>query len=199
MDERVLHVGRVTGDDVEAALPVRLRDLGPARLVVRAVLREQRHNEGAVVGEAVVNGARLLDLDVGAPPAPARGVLPGALQVVDRRAESDPGAQQELGLLGRDALVARRLGEDAIDLDGPAARAEALHVAHDVVREVTRSRQFEDRRARVGAGDERCTDLLPPSRVTPVTRPLSTSIDSTAAPVRIVAPMPRRCARSPSR
>ena len=169
--DRVLHVRRDRAQRVEALLPVALaRALGPALLVVGAVLGEHRHHGRAVVGQRLVDRRRHLDLEVRRlRRLAAHRVLPGALEVVDRGAEGDARAEQHLRVGVGHALVARRLGQHPVDLHGPAARLVAVHVLDDLVREVLGAREVEHGRLRVRARDhERRRERLAAS---PASRP----------------------------
>ncbi len=161
--DRVLDVRRHRAERVEALLPVALaRALGPALLVVGPVLGEHRHHGRAVVGQRVVDRGRHLDLEVRRlRRPPAHRVLPGALEVVDRGAERDAGAQQHVPVLVGHALVVRGLGEHPVDLHRPAARLVALQVLDDLVGEVLGPRQVEHRRLGVRPRDDHpCPKLL---------------------------------------
>src|SRR3954447_17619436 len=91
----------------------------------------------------------------------AHGVLPGAFEMVDRRADRQAGAlEPPLLVLARD-LEARRLRQDAVDLHRAAPAAEVAHVVPDLVREVPLAHEVEDGGARMRPGDhERSAHLL---------------------------------------
>ena len=172
----VAHVRRDRRELVEAGLRVGLaRALGPALLVVRAVLREHRHHRRAVVRQRRVDARRHLDLEVGRlRRLAAHGVLPGALEVVDRGAEGDAGAQQHVAVLVGDALVARWLRQDPVDLHRPAARLVALQVPDDLVGEVLGAGELEHGRLRVRPRhDDRRPQLLPGLQCHPERAPVA--------------------------
>ncbi len=98
--------------------------------------------------------------------------------------------------LAGEALEARRLREDAVDLHRATAAAVALDVARRRRRGSARRRRG---RARSSSGGRRRrrpgrATARPMSSVTPLTRPPLTSIEATAASVRITAPDARALA-----
>src|SRR3954449_3677090 len=100
--------GATASRTIEAGVEVALaRAVGPAVLGRRAVLGEHRRDAAGAVGERRVDGRGHLDLDVrrGGRAAEDGGLVPRALEVVDRRAEREAGAHERRLLAGVDPRV----------------------------------------------------------------------------------------------
>ncbi len=85
--------------------------------------------------------------------APGAGVVVGALDVVDARADVDRPAVLRAGRVARKGGEARQLGEAEVDLQRGARIVDAADRLHHLVREMLGADQPEEGHGRVGVGD----------------------------------------------